>query len=80
MTPPNVDERRALAWLATEGLNGATRSLLAAHGFGVPLIAGLVNRGLASLTYEKVRVDDKLVEVGKVRITDAGRATLAAEG
>jgi len=49
---------------------------LSAHGFRVAMIAGLVNRGLATLTSEKVRAGGKIIEVGKVRITDAGREAL----
>jgi len=73
------EQRRALALLATAGRNGATRPLLTAHGFGVSLIPGLVNHGLATLTHEKIRAGGKLVEVTEVRITDAGRDALAAE-
>jgi hypothetical protein len=45
--------------LATAGLNGAPQALLSAHGFDASLIAGLVDRGLATLTAEKVRVGDR---------------------
>jgi hypothetical protein len=58
--------------------NGATQAVLSAHGFDASMIADLVNRGLATLTAEKVRAGGKLIEVGKVRITEAGRAALAA--
>jgi hypothetical protein len=34
----NAEHRRALAMLATAGLNGATQSLLSAHGFGASLV------------------------------------------
>jgi hypothetical protein len=62
--------------LATAGRNGATRAFLVAHGFGVSLIASLVNQGFATLTYEKVRTGIKMIDVGKVRITEAGRAAI----
>jgi hypothetical protein len=39
----------------------------------------LVNQGLATLTPEKVRTGGKLVDVARVRITDAGRAVLAKD-
>ena len=39
--------------LATAGQNGVTRSLLVAHGVGVPKIANLVNQKLADLTFER---------------------------
>jgi hypothetical protein len=81
MTSPclTAEQRRALAMLATAGHNGVTQSLLTAHGFGVSVIAGLVNRGFATLTPEKVRAGSKSIEVSKVRVTDAGRDALAAE-
>jgi hypothetical protein len=37
----------------------------------------LVNRGLATLTAEKVRAGGKLIAVAKVRITEAGQDALA---
>ena len=81
MTLPRLtaEQRRALATLATAGRNGATQPLLTAHGFSVAMITDLVNRGLATLTHEKVRAGGKLIDVGKVRITDAARDALAAE-
>jgi len=42
--------------------------------------AGLVNRGMATIATEKVRVGGKLIAVAKVRITGAGRDAAAAEG
>jgi hypothetical protein len=54
-----------------------TRSLLIAHGFGIPMINALVSQALASLTLEKVRAGGKPVEVAKVRVTMAGRNALA---
>ena len=43
------------------------------------MIARLVSRGLATLTHEKVWAGGKVVDVAKVRITDAGQDALAAE-
>jgi hypothetical protein len=62
----SAEQRRALALLATAGNNGATQSLLNAHGFRASLVAGLVDRGLATIT----------VDVTKVRITEAGRRAI----
>ncbi len=78
MTEPrlSVEQRSALAMLAEAGLNGATQSLLSAHGFGETLVAGLVNRGLATIMYERVRAGGKMIEVTKVRITEAGRRVI----
>ncbi len=79
MTKPRLsaEQRRALAMLATAGPNGATQALLSAHGFDANLIAELVNRGMATITAEKVRAGGKLMAVAKARITDAGRDALA---
>jgi hypothetical protein len=69
-----AEQRRVLALLANADGNRATQQLLAAHGFSVPTIAGLVNHGLTTLTREHVNAGGKTVEVGKVRITDAPRS------
>jgi hypothetical protein len=53
--------------LADAGSNGAPQALLSAHGFDASLIAGLVNRGLATIA------------VAKARITEAGREALTAD-
>lgn|SRR5215471_445195 len=46
-------------------LNGATKTLLAAHGFGVSSVAGLVNHGLAIMTPERVRAGGKMIAVAR---------------
>ena len=78
--PLSADERRALAKLASAGHNGVTQSLLTMHGVHPSMVAELVGRGLASMTQEKVRAGSGLVEVVTIRITEAGRDALAAEG
>jgi hypothetical protein len=75
-----AEQRRALALLTSVGLNGASQASLMAHGFCVSMIAGLVKRGLATLTCEKVRAGSRLVDVNKVRITAVGREALTTEG
>ncbi len=70
----------ALAMLATAGRRGETQPFLVAHGFGDAMLTGLVNRGLLIMTREKIQAGGKMIEVTKVRITDAGRAAFAAEG
>jgi len=72
----SAEQRGALAILATSGYNGATQALLSEHGFDAGLIAGLVNRGLATITAEKVRVGGKLIAVARARITAAGRRVI----
>ena len=81
MTPPrrNDQRRRALAMLASAGRNGARRSLLIANRFGVPMINALVDEGLAILTYERVQIGGKFIDLAKVRITEAGRQALGCE-
>jgi hypothetical protein len=74
-----AEQRRALAMLTRAGLDGAPQASLMAHGFCVSMIAGLVKRGLATVRREKVRAGSRLVDVGKVRITAAGRDALTAE-
>jgi hypothetical protein len=74
-----AEQRRALAMLTHAGLNGASQASLMAHGFCISMIVGLVKRGLATVTREQVRAGGRLVDVGKVRITAAGRDALIAE-
>ena len=50
-----AEQRCALAMLATADRNGAPQALLSANGFDASLIAGLVNRGLATLTADFTR-------------------------
>jgi hypothetical protein len=80
MTGPRLtpEQRRALAMLATADRNAAPQALLSAHGFDASLIAGLVNRGLATLTAEKILDGGKLIAVAKARITAAGREALTS--
>ena len=72
------EQRRALVMLATSGDNGETQPFLVAHGFGGAMITGLVNRSLLIMTLEKIRAGGKMIEVAKVRITEAGREALGA--
>ena len=71
--------RRALELLSSIPFGAAEPTLLTL-GFSRGILLGLVNQGLATLTYEKVRAAGKNIEVGSVRITDAGRDALAADG
>jgi hypothetical protein len=75
-----TEQRRALAVLARAGLNGTSQTSLMAHGFCISMIAGLIKRGFATLTREKVPAGGRSVNVGSVRITAAGRDALTAEG
>ena len=54
------------------------QALLSARGSDATMIAGLVNRGLATLTTDKVLASGKVTAVAMVRITEAGCRALAA--
>jgi len=72
----SAEQRRALAMLATAGLDGATQSSLSGHGFGASFVVGLVGRGLVTIMYERVRAGGTIIEVTKVRITDEGHRAI----
>jgi hypothetical protein len=76
--PVSIDQRCALAMLSTAGSAGVAQALLSARGFDARMIASLVNRGVATLTTERVLVDEKPTAVAIVRITAAGHRALAA--
>ena len=76
----SADQRRALAMLANAGYDGVTQSLLTMYGIHPSMVAELVGGRLASTTQDKVRAAGGLVEVVTIRITEAGREALAAEG
>ena len=73
-----MDERRLLELLAGCA-DGATGALLLAHGFDFDLVACLVLERLATATPERTFADGEPVEVTRVRITDAGRRSLAGK-
>jgi hypothetical protein len=50
--------------------------MLLAHGFTTELLAGLVRDGLVTVKRESVKAGGALVEVARVRITDAGRKAI----
>jgi len=70
-----ADWRRALAVLA-DTPQGATKALLAAHGISSAIVSELVDSGLATSNTEVTLVDARPVQVTRLRITDAGRASL----
>ena len=70
------DQRRALKLLAVSR-NGCTEAVMLAHGFPVPLVVELVRAGLATATAEHMVAGNKTIEIATVRITEAGRRTLA---
>ena len=74
-----AEQHRALSVLRGAGPSGTSQALLMSYGFSVSMIAGLANRGLATLGREKVRAGDRSVKVAKVWITAVGSEALAAE-
>jgi hypothetical protein len=73
---PNPDRRRALELLAGSRY-GYTKAILRAHGFSIDMLVELVNAGLATATIDRMVVGGRRVKVIRMRITAAGRRTLA---
>jgi len=73
---PKPDRRRALELLAS-CRDGCTEAIMLAHGFSIDMMVKLVNAGLATATAKRVVAGGKRIEVARVRITQAGRRTLA---
>jgi hypothetical protein len=74
---PKPDRRRALELLADCPHEGCTQTILVAHGFTVEQMVALVRAGLATATPQRVTAGRRKMEVPVLRITDAGRKTLA---
>jgi hypothetical protein len=74
---PKPDRRRALELLAACPPEGCTQAVLVAHGFTVEQMVTLVRAGLATATPQRVTAGRHKMEVAVLRITDAGRKTLA---
>jgi hypothetical protein len=75
---PVVGGLRGLGHRQLRVNDGVAQALLSAQGFDASIIASLANRGLATLTTEKVLANERLTVVAMVRITEAGRRALAA--
>ena len=73
----SIEQRRALALLASN-LDGIIEELLVlAHGFNRDMIAGLVDAGLATARREILAASDRTtIDVVRIRISDAGRRAL----
>jgi hypothetical protein len=72
---PKPDRRRSLELLAS-CRDGCTEAVMLAHGFTIAQMVELVRAGLATATAERVVAGSKMIEVARVRITDAGRRAL----
>jgi hypothetical protein len=54
-----------------------TEAMLPAHGFMVDILVDLIRAGLATAKTERMVAGGRPMEVARVRITDAGRRSLA---
>jgi len=57
--------------------DGVAEAMLLAHGFTVDMLIDLIRAGLASANTERVVAGGRPMKVTRVRITDAGRRSLA---
>jgi hypothetical protein len=74
-----AEQRRALALLASDE-RGAAEALMTAHGFRREMLAELVLAGFVTVVTEKMKAGAATIKVERYRITDDGRAALAAGG
>jgi hypothetical protein len=65
----------ALAILA-ENPDGCSRAVMLARGFPLSLLNRLVRAGLATSHIEREERGDKVIEIVRVKITEAGRRAL----
>ena len=68
-------QRRALELLAGS-TTGCTEAFVLANGFSTEMLAEMISAGLATAHPESVHVSGRLIEVTRVRITQAGRRSL----
>ena len=73
---PDSERRRALSVLA-ESPDGCARAVMLARGFPLALLNYLVRVGFATSYLERGERGDKSMEIMRVKITEAGRRTLA---
>jgi len=57
--------------------DGCTEAIMLAHGFTVELLVDLCIAELAIATPERMVAGRRMVEVARLRITDAGRQALS---
>jgi hypothetical protein len=55
---------------------GCTEAFVLANGFSTEMLAEMISAGLATAHPESVHVSGRLIEVTRVRITQAGRRSL----
>jgi len=69
---------RALELLADSGIEGCTLALMIAHDFTTELMVALVRAELATVFAEHIRAGEGVMDVLRLRISDAGRRALEA--
>lgn len=67
------EARRALKLL---DLHDVAKELMLARGFTDLMLDRLVSAGLMTIRHELIEADGRTIEVGRLRITDAGRQEL----
>ena len=78
LAAPQPDRRRALELLAASP-DGCTEALMLANGFTAELLVELVRAGLASAHAERMVAGGKMMEVARVKISEAGWQALAGD-
>jgi hypothetical protein len=73
---PKPDHQRVLALLAPSR-DGLTQTAMLKHGCPVEQTDELVRAGLATVSMQRIPVGNRIIEVARARITDAGRRALA---
>ena len=75
---PKPDRRRALELLAASP-DGCTEALMFANGFTAELLIELVRAGLASARAERMVADGRMMEVARMKISEAGWQAVAGD-
>jgi hypothetical protein len=75
---PKPDRRRALELLAASP-DGCTEALMFANGFTAELLVELVRAGLASAHAERMVADGRMMEVARMKISEAGWQAVAGD-
>jgi len=78
--PLLTKDGRGVLELLARSAEGCTEVLLLAQGFSVELLCDLVCDGLASAHAERMVAGSKVIEVARMRITEAGRQALTGRG
>jgi len=68
----NVERRQALNLLASRRSGINEELLVGGHRFSRRMLAGLVSTGLATAERQRLKANDKTIEVVRFRITRAG--------